>query len=241
MTEFDTPIEPIETEQEQEVQEQPTPEQIAKDWLKEQGVNPDEFDPKKVANLTNWERELNRKSSDLGAIAKRIETPKEEAATADFDPKDLDTLSDALKAIGLSPDEVKQAIAMQRQSVDEARAEVAESFFAAHKDVSPDAIIRELYEDGVDLDTISPARLKRELDKAYKVKKAESLDEGTIEAKAKELAQKMLDEMTKDGNVVGVRKSRGSAAGAHKTYGDVMDDASLSMFDKFDIAAKLPE
>lgn len=239
MTDFDTPLDP--TPEPEPEAPTPTPEEIAKTYLKEQGIDPDAIDFKKVANLTNWERDLNKKSSDLGAMAKAIEKQPSQAATTepDFDPNELTTLEAAMKKVlGIDPKAIAQTFTATQQALEAERAEVAESFFSDHADIPSEQLIKELYEDGVNLDTIPPAQLKRKLDKAYRVIKANAFDPADIEAKAKELAEKMVAEMTKDGQVIDIKKGRASGGG-HKTIGDVMDDPSATFFDKMDAFSSL--
>jgi uncharacterized protein (UPF0147 family) len=162
--------------------------------------------------------------------------PKQDDPASGYDPAELANLKNALKAVGLDPDTVMQGMSLVQQNVEEQRIEVAASFFNEHTDVPRDDIIRALIEDGINLDTVTPSRLKKELAKAHKLIKADSFDP---EARAKELALQMLEEMKKGGGeIVEVKKSRGNSGG-HKTLNDVLEDPNTDFFAKMDLAAKV--
>ena len=220
---------------EEEVQ---SPEEIAKAFLKEKGIDPDEFDFKEAANLQDWKRNLNKKSSELGAIAKQLEAapkPAEPSPADEFDPKELDTLKKALKAIGVDPDNLKSSLGLVAQNVEEERASIAEEFFASHDEVTPDEVIGQLVSDGVNLDTITPARLKKELTRAAKVIKAEKFD---IEAEVEKRLTKKLEELSQDGTPVAIKKGRAAASGGHKSLEEALADPNTSFWDKLDLASK---
>lgn len=227
-----------ETTDTQPEQEAPTPEQIAQEWLKAQGI--EDFDPKKVRNLTQWERDLNKKSSELGSMAKVIEAAPAVKQDEDdaLDPETAAELKKALKAIGLDADEIQSAIKLSRTAVDEGREEAFTSFIESHDDVDPADLIGELMESGIDPNSATPAQLKRELNKAYKVVKAAKLDPEAIKKQAiADYIAGLADKGAKPADVVEVKKGRGSAAGAHRDIDQVVNDPSVSLFDKFDALA----
>lgn len=231
-----------ETPEQLEVEEapEPTKEQIALEWLKEQGI--EEFDANKVKNLTEFEREVNKRSSDLGRIAKELEAARE-ATPAKVEPDGFDDDTKAemlklLKAVGVDVDSLKGSIALATTTVDEAREETFASFLEAHTDVTPDEVMRELLEGGVDPRQLTPAQLKRELGKAHKVIAAAKLDPEAIKKQA--IADYLADlekKGVKPDDITEVKKGRGSASGGHRSLDDALDDSSLSVFDKWTAVA----
>jgi len=220
----------------------PSTEDIAKEYLKQQGIDPDAFDFKKASKLSEWEKSLNKKSSELGSIAKQLESTKTapiqtNTSEKKFADEDLANLKDALKAVGLDPDAVMGSMSYVKQTVEEQRAEIASDFFTQHGDIDQDEIIKVMYEDGINLETITPARLKRELNKAYKLVKADTLD---IDALVEQKLKERLDKLNEDGGeLVEVRKGRGQKGG-NKTLDDVFNDPSMDFFAKMDAAGKFP-
>jgi hypothetical protein len=216
-----------------------TEDQVAT-YLEAQGI-----DYKKAKNLSAWEKDTNAKASDLGRIAKELEAARESSKPAEENTLDADTqkeLKAALKAVGLDVDSITNALKIAQTTVDEGREEAFESFVAAHDDVEPSKLIGSLIESGHDPAKLTPAALRRELNRAYKVIKADELDP---EAIAKKAVDDYIAGLSKKGvkpdEVVEVKKGRGSAAGAHRNLDDVVDDPSVSFFDKMAMLQDLPE
>ena len=231
--------ETIETQPEEEVTPEATPEQIAREWLKEQGI--EDIDLKKVRNISQWEKDTNKKASELGNIAKALESKEPEEAPA-LDPETKAELSRALKEVyGIDPSEMANVVKMAKQTVDEGRNEAFESFIEAHEDVKPDALIAELLDSGFDPDTATPATIRKALNKAYKSLKADSVDPAEIAKKAvADYLADLASKGVKPEDVTEVKKGRGSAAGAHRDLDDVIADGSVHLFDKFAALQDVP-
>lgn len=231
-TEETPETETTETQPESEAVSEKTPEQIAQEWLKEQGI--EELDIKKVRNLAAWEKDVNAKASDLGNIAKALES-KQPAQSAEptLDDETKTQLITALGEIGLDVATVTRAVALAQQTVDEGREEVFVGFIESHDDVPASELVAELIESGIDPEAVTPAVLRKELNKAYKVLKADKLDPEAIKKQA--IADYLADlaaKGVKPEDVTEVKKGRGAAAGAHRSVDDVLADDSVSLFDK---------
>jgi hypothetical protein len=233
--------EEVETPEEELETPEPTKEQVAREWLAEQGI--DEFDAKKVKNISAWERDTNAKASDLGRIAKELEAARTAATPAEaistLDAETQTELKNALKTIGLDVDSLKSVVALSQQTVTEGREEAFETFTATHNDVDPSDLVGELVENGVDPQHLTPFELKRELNKAYNVVKAGKLDpEALKKAAIAEYIESLGKKGVKPEDVTEVKKGRGSAAGSHRNLNEVLSDPSVSIFDKFDAVAQ---
>ena len=196
---------------------------------------------KKEAALKDFERKVNARSTELGAIAKQLEQSKPVAPVDDgIDDDTKKEMRKLLKGIGLDPDEVTNVIAMAKRSTEEAREEAFNSFVSSHDDVDAEKLVYALMDSGVDPNSLSPAALKRELDKTYKVVKAESIDP---EAIAKKAVADYLANLKKQGvdesDIVEVKKGRSSATGAHRSVDDVMADKSLTFIERQTLMDKL--
>lgn len=232
MSDEETVSESVETpEATEEAPSTPDTESIVNDWLQAKGIDPNEFDIKKAASLSKWEKEVSRKSSELGAIAKQLESaPKVAEPSVEFDPAELKNLKDALKAIGVDPDVLSNQASFAATAVEEQMEEVADTFFESHNDLDKDVVIDELLGLGINPNTLTPAKFKKALNQAYKVAKANTLDIDAIVEKR--LAAKLAELKGEDEEVVSVKKGRSTAAGGHKNLSDALDDTSLSFWDK---------
>ena len=221
-------------ETEQPEEEAPTKEQIAQEWLKEQGIDPDDFDVKKVRNLAQWEKDTNKKASELGNIAKALESqPVTTEESVELDPAEAAELKRLLKGVGIDVDDLTSTLSAAKQSVNEAREEAFVSFIESHDDVPANELIAELMESGINPEKATPAALKSALNKAYKVIQAGKVDPEAIKKQAvADYRASLSDKGVKPDEVTEVKKGRGAAAGAHRNVDDMLDDPSISMFDK---------
>lgn len=190
------------------------------------------------AKVAEWEAKLQRQSSDLGRIAKELETARATTPASvpddgpDFDPQELATLERAMKKLGIDPKEVSTFVAMTKQNVSAEIDDVADSFFSEHKDVEPNDIIAEITDMGYDVRTLAPVQLKKVMNKAYKNVKVAKFDP---EAEAQRLYEAKLAELKADGSdIKEIKKGTGNLPGAHRDYADVANDESLTFFDKMD-------
>jgi hypothetical protein len=208
------------------------------------GLDDDALD--KVKNLSKWERDINRQSTELGLLRKELADSKPKAADPDDDVPDLDeasmrALRKALKGMGVDPDVVASVTTSYAVSQQEQVAEVTDEFFAAHADVSPEDIVAAVAELGVDVSNPTPRRAKQILTAALKVVQADKAGDTSaqVEARAKALAEEMFAKRVKDDEqVVEVRPRKGAPIEGHKSRDDVLLDDNVSFFDKVDLLTK---
>lgn len=161
----------------------------------------------KLKDLNKFYSELNRKSMELAAQKKQA--PAKTAAPESDDADDeivLDAKSrKALRKV--MEEEFGDFFSLVQNTTVDAVGSVIEDFSKSHDDADPTRISEVMDELG--LWTPVPSQLKKNMEKAYKLVKAESTDVDAIaEAKAQEMFEKMLADkgLTAD-DVVSVKKS----------------------------------
>ena len=219
-------------ETEQPEEEAPTREQIAQEWLKEQGI--EEFDAKKVRNLSKWEKDVQERSTLAGAALKALEEqPKAAVADDDIPDEEMEQFNKYLKKAGLDPAETKAIIAQQKEALDYARVATVQRFAKDNGIDDPSEVLQQVQRMGNNLETIAPHVLEEALGEANSVIRAKSLDPVKYEAEVRaKIMAELADKGVKPSELVEVKKGRGAAAGAHRNVDDRLDDPSISMFDK---------
>jgi hypothetical protein len=234
----EAPEETTDTQPEEEaIPDKPeyTPEQIKEIgqlYLKSEGI--DDFDPKKVRGLSQWEKDLNVKSSSLGNIAKALEEkPAEVKPTLDAETK-AELTSALAEVLGSDPSEVAQTVREYKENSMAEREAAFSGFIDSHPDVSPEDLTKELMETGFNPNA-PVSVIKTRMEKAYKAITVTDPEKREAEIRADERAKflaEMADKGVKPEEVTEVKKGRGGAAGAHRNIDDVLADSSVSMFDK---------
>lgn len=231
MPDFEFPVPPEdepetpETAPELVVEEAPTPEPTP-----EPAPDPREKTiAEKEALLKNWEKELNRRSSMLGAQEKAKPEPADDEV--ELDPASQKALDAYMaKKFGIDPSQLATVIAAQAATQKEQLDSTTTEWFAAHPDADADAIAGVILELGVDVSNVTPKRAKQLLDTAYKSVKA---DPAPVDIDAL-VAAKVEEEMAKrvkDGEtVIGITR-KGVPADAKRSLEDAAE--SLNPQDMF--------
>lgn len=227
---FDEALEP-QTEETTEVEEttEPEPDPLAE---REAAL------AKKEADLKEFEKRVNQRSTELGAIAKQLENaPKPEPEDDDnFDPKELEVFKKALKKVlGVDPAQLTRAASAAQATIAEQMEETTTDFFSSHPDADQATIVKELIAMNFDMDNATPVQLKRALNTAYKATK-EPVDIDALVAARVEEALKKAKKAGGDGDIVDVKKGRGNAAGAKRSFSEVLEDPNADFWSKMDSA-----
>jgi hypothetical protein len=173
-------------------------------------------DPKAAAlaakeeQLRDWEKKLNARSSELGAMAKAVESVKPAPAPDDapeLDPESQKALDAYLKrTLGIDPKALASTVAMQQAQLAEEVETTTNEWFKSHKDVTPEQVGEVVVALGIDTSHMTARKAKQVLDYVAKIIKADPSPE-EFEAKVQEAAEAKLAEMKKSGEeIVDVRK-----------------------------------
>lgn len=204
--EITTPAEVIETEATPEPTAEapatPSDEAIAEalgvdvDYLRE--------NKSKFRDFNKFYSELNRRSMELSA--KEKEVPSAPKKDTEDDDTELDERSRRLLR-KVMEDEFGDVFNLVRSTTVDAVGQVIEDFSAKHSDADPTRISEVM--DELNLWTPIPSQLKKNMEKAYKLVKAEATDVDAIaEQKAQELFEKYLADKGLDrDDIVSVKKS----------------------------------
>ena len=226
MSDFQFPVPPedapeaVEETPETPVEEVPAPEPV---------VEP-EPDPRektiaeKEALLKNWEKELNRRSSMLGAQEKAAPAakPDPEVELDEASQKALDAY--LAKRLGIDPSNLASIIAATTATSREALDSTTTEWFAAHPDASEDAIAGVIRDLGVDVSNITPKRAKQLLDTAYKAVKADPTPPDIAALVAAGVEKEMAKRVKEGETVVGITR-KGVPADAKRS----LEDAAMTL------------
>lgn len=201
------------------------------------GVEPDYFKEVKgqIKDLSGFYAKVNRRNMDLitkerEQAAKPVLTP-----TTDDDGEVLDEKSQRILRKFIEA-EIAPVLSSVQSSVAEDMGEVAEVFAKTHTDISPAKIDAIMEEEGLwDLSRTAP-KLKKNLERAYKLAKADLLD---TDAEIERRVAERLKDSVKDGEeVVGVKPKRTSVT-EPRSEADILADDSIPAHKKWELLNKV--
>lgn len=182
-----------------------------------------------IKNLDGFYAKVNKRNMELVEKQRALEAQAAAPAPAsDDDDVELDAKSAAVlrKFIENEFAPVFQTLAQQNH---DAAGQVIEEFSATHKDVNPAEVDDIMTEMGLWDASTTPAKLKKNLERAYKIAKAQAFDP---EAEAERIAAERLKGAVKDDEeVIEVKKKRGSVP-APRDEDAVLADSNVSWVDK---------
>ena len=227
----ETPEEEVGEEAEEEEtetpeEEKPTgadqPDDEIVEWLK--SLDEDDREELLKGGLKKFHARLNAKSRELAEKMRQLETPKEspkeqpqEESPDDLPPLDpkAQKVLDAWLESRLGPF-ISQQQAREKEEADSIWTE----FVEAHNDVAADLIAQSYYDLGFDKTVGSPSEYKTALLKAYKLARAERLEDLVAEG-----VEEKVSEIREDGKPVKVRRRRTPVEEKPKTIEDVIEGA----------------
>lgn len=189
---------------------------------------------KKVENLHEFEKRVNKKSMEAAELRKQAESllkqaqsaPKTEASSDD----DIE-LDDRAQAVlrkflekELAP--VFSTIAEERKESEQA---IWGDFTESHGDVPADLVVDKFYELGLDKTANTPQKYKRALETAYKAAKAENID-----AIIAERIEQELSKVKASGDeVVAVKEKRSAIAPTPESANDIINNPDIPWYEQF--------
>lgn len=193
----------------------------------------------KEAKIAEWEKKVNARSTELGAIAKQLEQTKAPATSeSKYDDETKQQLKELFQeTFGIDPSVLTDTIKTTQQTLAQQREAI---FFEAVKDegVSGEELYAALMDIGIDPEKADPATLSKavaRLTPALKTVDPEVIAKKAVEEYVASLGKKGV----KPEEVVEVKKGRGSAAGAHRSVEDIMNDKSLDWHQRQELIDKI--
>jgi cytochrome P450 len=185
----------------------------------------------KIRNLSDWEKRVNRESTELGLMRQQMAQLQAQAPAPASDEDELDAESMALltkavgKVMGVDPAEVGSVIREVRQNAVESVDVALTEFLSSHPDVSYDDLFGRIAEMGAATPR-NGAQARSILDVAYKSLRADrELTDDALSALVEKKAKELLESKVKTGEeVTAVRPSR--TAKKSSTTDDPMADAT---------------